>query len=310
MNDLTSELYFQDTFNYVARYSPNLIYKGSQVSGNCTFCQHMQDNHHRYFGIWCKGGKVLLGCHNAKCGFGTKNSNGKGNNIYDFIMAIAGEDFDGALKIWCEEIGVPFKEVEERAEKIVQEEDIYPLCEVAFYGKKKWKYMRQIQYRKNLLVNQLNWEKEELFNEMYLRMREEFEKYECMNVSFFLQRYSNRIRSLYDEKKHGWDYEIPMNCFANNEEIDVEKDQCIESKYCLDRWMSNDEIAHDVSARNREALRLADKELTEVEKGLLRRDLTYREVAHANGTAPSTLHHRLAKKRKSIAKRSNAFLKK
>ena len=125
--DLTSEQYFRETFAFVDSHSkhglPNRAYRS--IYANCPFCQTARDSHHLYFGVWCRSGKVHIGCQNPKCGFGTHNGNGRGNNIFDFIIECGeARDLDSALRVWCEYLGLEWRgHKEKRQTRQVSPED-------------------------------------------------------------------------------------------------------------------------------------------------------------------------------------------
>jgi hypothetical protein len=143
--------------------------------------------HHLYFGVWCRYGKVYLGCHNPQCNLGTSNS------ILDFIQRFEGVDFHGALTIWQEFLGI-----ESISEKryLTCLNQLHEACRDAYSGNGKYKQNHIIRLSKRTLIKDFRWHHEELFDEIFREMVTLYFTKPHVNQKYVVQMMANYLQKL------------------------------------------------------------------------------------------------------------------
>lgn len=260
------------------------------------------------FGIWCRGGSVFLGCHNRGCAFGTTNQNGKGNNILDFIIHCGdAPNFDGALRVWCKCIGIEWHEANKENKKhVVIEKDFCDpkngLFFAIFNGKYKHKYGGKVAKFKRLLNKQCRCENDEILNEVWCRTKEEFDRSQKeWNATYLGDVVYTQVRSFYREMlrvlKH---WPKPFSSLSRAQEGHIEQPADAAS---YRKWLERLGGNGFSKTKAKQAIQLAQKQLSDVEMRTLRRECTLRQAQEETGVPFNTIKYRKDKKVEDIRKR-------
>jgi hypothetical protein len=188
IQELTSQQYFNEVVAYVKTYNSYLTISGKNAFGNCPICQSAKlDMHHLYFGVWCRYGKVYLGCHNPQCNLGTSNS------ILDFIQRFEGVDFHGALTIWQEFLGIESIDQEKYLTCLNQ---LHEGCRDAYSGNGIYRQNHIILISKRTLIKDFRWHHEELFAEIFREMVTLYFTKPHVNQKYVVQMMANHLQKL------------------------------------------------------------------------------------------------------------------
>jgi hypothetical protein len=303
-SDLTSTTYLDDVVEYVQIHSPHLKKNGNKANGNCPFCQNQKDNHKTPFGVWCNGETVLLACHNLGCAFGTTNGNGKGNNIFDFIIHCGdAPDIDGALKTWCQFIGVEWHEPKEKQEEhLVTESDFQDLENGLFFaifsGNYKHKHGGKVAKFKRLLRQQCGQKYQEIQNEVWCKTKEKFNRRKKeWNATYLGGVVLTQLRSFYREMLDCEKYEPKSFSSLAQEKVEQAADTASYRGWCEEEYS----IGKD-KAKARQALKLAKERLTDVELRIASGECTLRQAEEETGVPFNTIRYRKDKKIEGIRK--------
>lgn len=290
--ELTSQQYFNEVVAYVKTYNSYLTISGKNGFGNCPICQSAKlDMHHLYFGVWCRYGKVYLGCHNPQCNLGTSNS------ILDFIQRFEGVDFHGALTIWQEFPGIESIDEEKYLTCLNQ---LHEACRDAFSGNGIYKQNHIIRLSKRTLIRDFGWHHEELFSEVFKRMVVLYFSKPSVNQKYVVQMMANYLQKLVRQE-------------FERATIEISEQRLLKAH--IGKGISNDIldyvsyqtnftdplIERETREMHQLALNMAYKSLDVIELRIITDDkFSIRKASLITGISKSTIAHRLNNKLQDI----------
>jgi len=307
--DLTSEQYFREHLAYVDTNSKHgLPYRAYRsINSNCPFCQSSRDSHKRPFGIWRSGGSVRLGCQNPNCSFGMYNGNGKGNNIFDFIIH-CGEaaDFGGALEAWRKYLGIDWHESTEKYKNhIVNENDFQDVEHGLFFailnGRYKHRFSGRTAKFKRLLHNQCELTLQEIENEIWCRAKKEYlRRKKEWNATYLGDVIHTQLRSFYREQLQVMKHQPKPLSRLGPEERDCASEVAEAAAYA--EWCERANSNGFDEATAKQALELAKEHFTEVEVRIVRGECSLRQAQQETAMPFTTIKYRKDRKIESIRK--------
>ena len=292
LKELSSEQFFNEVIDYVKPHTPYLTRAEKTVYANCPICQSAKlDTHHLYFGIWCHYRKVYLGCHNPLCNFGTSN------NILDFIQRIEGVDFQTALAIWQEFVGVePVSE-----ERYVSDlDELHEACTDAFSGNGKYRQNHIIRLSKRTLIRDFGWHHDELFAEVYSQMVRLYSSKSQMNRKYLIQVTANSLQKLVRGEIQRAEIEISEHRLSTTE-CDMNLSNDILDYASYDSEFIDPLIEREDRENEQKALKMAHNRLDVIEMKIIYGTISFRKASLITGIPKSTIAHRLKKKLEKIS---------
>ena len=292
VQELTSQQYFNEVVAYVKTYNSYLTISGKNAFGNCPICQSAKlDMHHLYFGVWCRYGKVYLGCHNPQCNLGTSNS------ILDFIQRFEGVDFHGALTIWQEFLGIESIDEEKYLTCLNQ---LHEACRDAFSGNGIYRQNHIIRFSKRTLIRDFEWHHEELFDEIFREMVTLYFTKPHVNQKYVVQMMANYLQKLVRQEFERAQIEISEQRLlkphiGKNISNDI-WDFVYSRKYSYDPL-----IEREIYEMHQLALNMAYESLDVIEQRIIIDDqFSIRTAALVTGIPKSTIAYRLNNKLRYI----------